>query len=288
MGNLVKRIYLFATLAKLIAYYLLYQFIFTIAGEYTAFLLYNHCVESVAFKEFIAKSSPMMAEYFTNGVSCGILLSLLAMITHLLVFKYVRINKGFMHEVKRNVLILSTLFIGCMMILFNIIAVWLELENNMQDFFEEIFSNSAGIVTAALVAPILEELLFRGAIQGMLLRFFNKPWVAIITASLIFGALHGNPIQIFYATFLGMGLGWIYYRTGSLLPALVGHIINNLLAVTTNLLYGADSTEEVINSTSADITLAIVAAIFAAMLAYIINKTQPAVPKPWHEASEML
>ena len=288
MGKIIKRIYLFATVAKLIAYFLIYQFIFTIAGQYIAYLLYKTAVEPVTYNEFVLQATAQATQYKANGMATGMLLSSLIMIAHLLIFKYVRINKGFLHEVKRNVLIFSTLFIGSMMVLFNIVAVWLGLGDYNADIIESMLTSGAGIISMAIIAPILEELLFRGAIQGFLLHIFKNPWVGIIIASLLFGVIHGNPIQIFYATCLGIGFGWIYYRTGSLLPAIVGHIFNNSLAVASNLLYGPDSTEQIINNTSADITLAIVAAIFTAILAYIINKIQPAVPKPWHEASEVL
>ncbi len=288
MGKIIKRIYLFATVAKLIAYFLIYQFIFTIAGQYIAYLLYKTAVEPVTYNEFVLQAAAQATQYKANGMATGMLLSSLIMIAHLLIFKYVRINKGFLHEVKRNVLIFSTLFIGSMMVLFNIVAVWLGLGDYNAEIIESMLTSGAGIISMAIIAPILEELLFRGAIQGFLLHIFNNPWVGIIIASLLFGVIHGNPIQIFYATCLGIGFGWIYYRTGSLLPAIVGHIFNNSLAVASNLLYGPDSTEQIINNTSADITLAIVAAIFTAILAYIINKIQPAVPKPWHEASEVL
>lgn len=288
MGKFVKRIYLFATVAKLIAYFLIYQFIFTIAGQYIAYLLYKTVVEPVTYNEFVLQATAQATQYKANGMATGILLSSLIMIAHLLVFKYVRINKGFLHEVKRNVLIFSTLFIGSMMVLFNIVAVWLGLGDYNGEIIETMLTSGAGIISMAIIAPILEELLFRGAIQGFLMHIFKNPWVGIVIASLLFGVIHGNPIQIFYATCIGIGFGWIYYRTGSLLPAIVGHIFNNSLAVASNMLYGPDSTEQAINSTSADITLAMVAAIFTAILAYIINKIQPAVPKPWHEASEVL
>ena len=288
MGKLVKRVYLFATVAKLVAYFFIYQLIFIAAGQYVSYLLYNYLAEPITYKEFITSTSNIAQQYSSNGVAVGMLLSSLVTIGHLLVFKYVRISKGFLHEVKRNVLVLSTLFIGCMMIAFNIIAVWLGLENNFQREIEQMLDSGTGIISIAIIGPVLEELLFRGAIQGTLLHFFNKPWVAIVVASLLFGAIHGNPVQIFYATCMGIGFGWIYYRTGSLLPAIVGHIVNNSLAVISNHLYGPTATEEIVNSTTADITTVIVAAICAALLAYVINKTLPAVPKPWHEASEMI
>ena len=91
----------------------------------------------------------------------------------------------------------------------------------------------------AILAPLLEEVLFRGAIQGVLMRYFGRPWPAIIVSALVFGIFHLNPVQIVYATLLGIVLGWIYYRTGSLLSVIVGHVLNNSLAVITTIAYGA-------------------------------------------------
>ena len=80
------------------------------------------------------------------------------------------------------------------------------------------------------------------------MRYFGHPWPAIIVAALVFGIFHLNPVQIVYATLLGIVLGWIYYRTGSLLSVIVGHVLNNSLAVTTTALWGAAEEEAVANS----------------------------------------
>ena len=100
----------------------------------------------------------------------------------------------------------------------------------------------------AFLAPLLEEVFFRGAIQGVLMRFFGRPWPAIIVAALVFGIIHWNPVQVVYATLFGLVLGWIYYRTGSLLSVIVGHVLNNSLAVMTTVAFSTADEQAVANS----------------------------------------
>lgn len=288
MGKLLKRVYLFAKIVKLIAYFFIYQCIFIAAGQFAAYLFYRFTVDAVPYSLFAQLPNEIARAYINNGVAIGMLVSSLAMIVHLFLFNYVRISKDFLYEVRRDILVLSTLFIASVMLVFNVIAAWLGLENNMESTIEQIMGSSAGIVSVALLAPILEELLFRGAIQGAMMRFFKNPWVGIIVAALLFGIIHGNPIQIFYASCLGIAFGWVYYRTGSLLPAIVGHIVNNSLAVISFMLFGSSGESEVVADSSGDITMVIVGTLFAAVFALVINKRQPKVPSPWHEVRENL
>ena len=75
-----------------------------------------------------------------------------------------------------------------------------------------------------------------------------RPWTAIIVSSLIFGVVHMNPAQIPFAFLLGMMFGWLYYRTGSLLPGIIGHVLNNSVATANMLLYGDVTIEEQMQS----------------------------------------
>ena len=54
---------------------------------------------------------------------------------------------------------------------------------------------------------------------------------AILITALIFGVIHINPAQVVNAFFLGLLLGWLFYRTGSLWPSICAHILNNSLSV---------------------------------------------------------
>lgn len=83
---------------------------------------------------------------------------------------------------------------------------------------------------ALLVAPIVEEIIFRGIIlDGFLKRF--KPLKAILMSSFLFGFIHLNPWQ-FVATFLmGTLAAWTYYRTRSLMLCMLIHFVNNVGAL---------------------------------------------------------
>ncbi len=79
-----------------------------------------------------------------------------------------------------------------------------------------------------IVAPVTEELLFRGIIlRGFLRRLPVMKAVAL--SAVLFGLFHVNPWQITGAIFIGSILGWWYAQTGSLLPCLLGHASFNLL-----------------------------------------------------------
>ena len=275
----------FAVIAKLLAYFLIYQYVFVVGGQFAAYMCYRSAVAPVAYGWFTSLSSPDAVRYNAVGLGVGMLLSGVAMIAHLLFWKYVRVGKGFLREVSGRVLLLSVFFVGSMMVFFNIAAAWLGLENNMGAEIELMMGSGAGILSMAVVAPALEEFLFRGAIQGSLMRLFKSPWVGIIAASLLFGIIHINPIQVFYASCLGMGFGWLYYRTRSLLPVIVGHIINNSVATVSNMLYGVEASDAAV-AENADCALFVTAGLFALLFALLINKLQPASPLPWREEDQ--
>ncbi len=84
----------------------------------------------------------------------------------------------------------------------------------------------ASWILLVVVAPVTEELLFRGLILNALLRRYG-PWIAVLFSSLLFALLHMNPWQIPVALASGVLLGWLYLRTRSLWPCILGHAIMN-------------------------------------------------------------
>lgn len=83
-----------------------------------------------------------------------------------------------------------------------------------------------GPVLAVLIAPLTEEVLFRGIIlRGLLSRW--RPWAAILISALLFVLMHFNPAQAPVAFALGLALGWVYVRTRSLGLCMLGHALNN-------------------------------------------------------------
>lgn len=77
-----------------------------------------------------------------------------------------------------------------------------------------------------IAAPVFEEVLFRGFIQTELMRGFPSP-AAIVISSLIFAVFHGNLFQSTFVFFVGLCLGFCFYKTGSLLTSIILHIIFN-------------------------------------------------------------
>jgi membrane protease YdiL (CAAX protease family) len=80
------------------------------------------------------------------------------------------------------------------------------------------------IVIAALV---LEELVFRGIILDGLLKRYS-PQKAIFWSAFIFGLVHMNPWQFIGAFMVGSVMGWVYFKTRSLIPCILMHLVNNL------------------------------------------------------------
>ncbi len=117
-------------------------------------------------------------------------------------------------------------------------AQWLQEQMNLtlpagtERLFEAIMSEPVGYLAIGILVPIAEELVFRGAILRTLLNLFSKNmhWVAILISALLFGAVHGNRPQFVHAMLIGLILGWMYYRTGSVVPGIVFHWINNTVA----------------------------------------------------------
>lgn len=87
-----------------------------------------------------------------------------------------------------------------------------------------------GYLAICIFAPVVEELVFRGAILRALLSSSNNHWVAIAISAVIFSVAHGNPAQMPHAFFIGLLLGWMYYRTMSVIPGIMLHWVNNTIA----------------------------------------------------------
>lgn len=88
------------------------------------------------------------------------------------------------------------------------------------------------VVAIGFVAPIVEEIVFRGAILRTMCRAFNKKykWWAIAISAALFAIAHGNLAQGGHAMILGIMLGWIYIKADSILPGIIFHWINNTTA----------------------------------------------------------
>lgn len=85
------------------------------------------------------------------------------------------------------------------------------------------------IITVTMAAPLIEEFFVRGVIMRGMLHHLS-PAKAIIWSAFIFALIHFNLYQAIGAFSFGIFLGWVYYKSGSLLYCIVVHSINNTLA----------------------------------------------------------
>ena len=112
-----------------------------------------------------------------------------------------------------------------------------ELPNMMEAEFGMIMKERLGYFVVGLLAPLAEELVFRGAILRALLRWHKNAWVGIAISAVLFAIIHMNPAQMPHAFFVGLLLGWMYYRTDSIVPGVVFHWVNNSVAYVLYNLY---------------------------------------------------
>lgn len=134
-----------------------------------------------------------------------------------------------------------------------------------------------GYLVICIFAPLVEELVFRGAILKALLQGYRSHWMAIAVSALIFAVVHANPIQMPHAFLMGLLLGWMYYRTKSVIPGILVHWVNNTMAyVVYNM--GYNSITEIWGNNGRSITLAVVFSllIFIPALFQLHQRMKPA------------
>ncbi|HSM92074.1 MAG TPA: type II CAAX endopeptidase family protein [Anaeromyxobacteraceae bacterium] len=88
---------------------------------------------------------------------------------------------------------------------------------------------AAMVAAAAVVAPLCEELAFRGYLTSALLSR-HRPALAIGGSALLFALLHLDPVRAPSILVLGVIYGWLSVRTGSIWPGVIAHATNNAIA----------------------------------------------------------
>jgi membrane protease YdiL (CAAX protease family) len=85
------------------------------------------------------------------------------------------------------------------------------------------------ILMLVILAPVMEEVLFRGILLESVRSKYNSGR-AIVVSALMFGVIHFIPQQVVNAFVIGLILGFIYVRTDSLWPVIIIHALNNAMA----------------------------------------------------------
>jgi len=122
------------------------------------------------------------------------------------------------------VIIISTL---ALVVFLERIGSLLPMPASVQKFFEKAFTRDIfSMITLTIAAPILEEILCRGIVLRGLLKNY-PPYKAILISAIFFAVIHMNPWQALPALFGGLFLGWIYYKTQSVIPGMIVHATIN-------------------------------------------------------------
>lgn len=136
------------------------------------------------------------------------------------------------------------------------------LPNWLEESFDLLESDFVGILAVSVLGPILEEMLFRGAVTRELLKHY-KPMNAILISGLIFGLFHINPAQVFPAMLIGFVLAWLYWRTKSIVPGIIIHIINNSLSCYLSVAYpNKESISDILGNAAVSFGVLIAVALF--------------------------
>jgi uncharacterized protein len=113
---------------------------------------------------------------------------------------------------------------------------WIPTPPWFWELFNNIFNSDFGwwgaFMKVAIVAPVVEELIFRGVILQGFRRNYSS-FTAVFMSAVLFSLFHLNPWQMPATFILGLLLGWLMVRTQSLILAILGHSVNNLLVLLT-------------------------------------------------------
>jgi membrane protease YdiL (CAAX protease family) len=126
----------------------------------------------------------------------------------------------------------------------NWVLTFLPLKGDWAKSFQNLaVSDGAGfwkfILVAVIVAPLVEETIFR----GLILRGFIKRYPAhraIAISALLFGIAHLNPWQFWTGIIWGGISGWWFYETRSLVPCIIGHALLNSATFLAVYLFGLE------------------------------------------------
>lgn len=144
---------------------------------------------------------------------------------------------------------LSFLIIFLLVFTFNIatepLYSWMGVPDFLREFYENMKLNPwSSFLTVVIFAPLFEEFLCRGIILRGLLQHIS-PLKAIVWSALMFAVMHLNPWQALPAFIVGLLMGWIYWKTGSLWATIFIHFVNNGFSFLITILFpqvAADAT----------------------------------------------
>lgn len=124
-------------------------------------------------------------------------------------------------------------------------------------------TSAMAFIAIVLVAPVVEELVFRGLMMTRL-RQAMPGWLAAALSAAVFGLFHGHPVWFGYAFVLGFIFGLMDLRANSILPSMLGHVAFNLINQLLTLVPESESGTEML--------IAMAVLLLAAIVLPILNR----------------
>lgn len=164
-------------------------------------------------------------------------------------FIYLKLSKNHISDcikikpVKSSMLIVLTLMgmgvamvsnVAAELVSSNFSSIGIDYNPDIETSSQSVFTNILYVVSTAITPAFAEEFAFRGILMGVLRKYGNS--FAIITSAVLFGAMHGNIIQIPFAFILGLIFGYIDCKANSIIPSIIIHFLNNFYSVIMDIL----------------------------------------------------
>ena len=136
------------------------------------------------------------------------------------------------------------------------------------------------LLLVALLPAVAEEVTFRGVVLAGLRRSGSR-WIAVLGSALVFGLFHINPYHVAAASLIGVLLGWVALESGSILPGILIHLVNNGAQVL------QDRTPALAEQLRSPLVLAL-ALVSTALGALLVRGSRRRAPAPLETASVSL
>ncbi|MBW4777597.1 CPBP family intramembrane glutamic endopeptidase [Prevotella histicola] len=200
--------------------FLFYTFFICIFALIINYLIYQFCTpKTLSYAQWIATPLGELIIYIALGLSA-------------ICIGKAKLNLG---TIKREKIALLTLL--CILVALTGFLPEVSLITALSQIIGEVPEtdlikniNVGTFFSVCILAPIVEELIFRGVVERILLKLKTSPWVGIIASAMLFAMIHEFPYQVISAFIGGVIYGWVYYKTKSIYLTFSMHAVNNIIA----------------------------------------------------------
>lgn len=232
----------FKSIGKAAVYFVVYLLTQTIVGFVYGIILGAKIAASGEVEDAVALSEQLTTMIMDKAVEMTFWTSVIALIIYWIRFavrkknilKEVEIKKISTNGILPILVMAPSLNVIISMVVSNI--PW------PQEWIDAYATNSSVLdgslmtwISAVIIAPVFEEILFRGLVYTRLKK--GMPTIiAAIVASLVFGLCHGTAIWIIYATVIGLVMTWVFERYQSLTASILFHFVFNAMGLAISMI----------------------------------------------------